>query len=296
MIKGALKTISDFVKFGICIFVVLCGVAGYATSFEMEQGFDPYHLLLFAFGLLLLSAGSLALNQVQEVEIDRKMPRTSGRPVASGRLSVKTAAMVAGSLITVGTLMLLSISQLAALLGALTVVLYNGVYTYWWKPNWAYAAVPGAIPGALPITIGYAANSTNIFSPESVYLFLLLFLWQMPHFWALALKFQDDYAMAGLPTLPVAKGREHTLYQMGLYTFVYAGVALAAPLFVHSSWLFLLLVVPMACKILLEFFKLYRSHGQKGWLPFFLWTNFSVLVFVFVPVMDRWNFLFIGSN
>jgi heme o synthase len=129
-----------------------------------------------------------------------------------------------------------------------------------------------------------------------VYLFVLLFLWQMPHFWALALRYKDDYALGNFPTLPVTVGVDRTLFHTGIYTFLYIIVALAAPLFVRPSWVFLGLVFPMSVKIMLEFFKLFRSKGEKGWLSFFLWINLSILVFVFVPALDKWNFLVIDRN
>lgn len=290
------KIYSDLTKFGIVIFVVLTGLAGYATSFQFENPFDWEHLLILLGGLYFLSSGSLALNQVQEFKIDRMMPRTQKRPIASGKIKPAAGLILAVTYLLIGTGMLAEISLWSMGLGWLTVVLYNGVYTYWWKPKWVFGAVPGAIPGALPVTIGYAANTDLIFNAESVYLFLILFLWQMPHFWCLALKFKDDYRSGGVPTLPASLGVRRTLYHMGLYTFLYSGLAIASPWFVHASWLYILLVIPFAVKVLYDFFKLLRSEGEKGWLAFFLWTNVSVLVFLFVPVVDKWNFLFIGSN
>jgi heme o synthase len=291
-----LKTFFDLTKFGIVIFVVLTGLAGYMTSFRIEAGFDPFHLVYFLLGLYLISSGSLALNQVQEYKVDQKMPRTAKRPIASGKIKPAAGLILALSFIVAGAELLSRVSTLSCVLGLATIVLYNGLYTYWWKPSWAFAAVPGALPGSLPVTMGYVANTTEIFSSESVYLFVLLFLWQMPHFWALALRYKDDYALGNFPTLPVTVGVDRTLFHTGIYTFLYIIVALAAPLFVRPSWVFLGLVFPMSVKIMLEFFKLFRSKGEKGWLSFFLWINLSILVFVFVPALDKWNFLVIDRN
>lgn len=290
------KTYADLTKFGIVIFVVLTGLAGYATSFAIETEFAWRHLAVLLGGLYFLSSGSLALNQVQEYKVDQKMPRTAKRPIASGKIRPAAGAILAFTYLLIGAGMLAEISLISFGLGLLTVFLYNVVYTYWWKPKWVFGAVPGAIPGALPVTIGYAANTDQILNSESIYLFLILFLWQMPHFWCLALRFKEDYKSAEFPTLPVSLGVDRTLYHMGLYTFLYVGVAFAAPWFVHASWLFLLFVVPLGVKVLVDFFRLLRAHGEKGWLSFFLWTNVSVLIFLFVPVVDKWNFLFIGSN
>jgi len=291
-----LKTYADLTKFGIVVFVLLSGVAGYATGFMIENPFDWHHFLKTILGLYCLSSGSLAMNQVQEWKLDQKMPRTSKRPVASGKIKPAAAGILAFSLLMVGGNFLFEVSPTAGWLGVFTVLFYNGLYTLYLKPKWVYAAVPGAIPGAIPITIGYAANSPDIFNSESVYLFLILFLWQMPHFWTLAIKYKDDYAAGGVPVLPAAMGIEKTLYQIGLYTILYVGVALASPWFVHASWVFILAVLPFAFKVMQEFIRFHRSKGTERWFAFFMWTNVSMLVFVFVPVIDKWNFLFIGSN
>lgn len=287
---------ADLTKLGIVIFVVLSGLAGYATSFAIESAFDWVHLLNALGGIFFLSSGSLALNQVQEYKIDRKMNRTSKRPIAAGKLKPAAGAILAVAFLAIGGDLLMKASELAAALGWLTVLLYNVVYTYWWKPKMIFGAVPGAIPGALPVTIGYAANSTEIFSTESIYLFLVMFFWQMPHFWALALRYREDYAKAGVPTISVALGVERTLHHMAIYTLAYAATAVASPWFVQASWVYLLLVIPFAFKILQEFHRLYSSRGEKRWLAFFMWVNVSLLVFLFVPVVDKWNFLIIKSN
>lgn len=291
-----LKTFSDLTKFGIVIFVLLTGLAGYATSFQIESSFSFQHLWNFLIGLYLLSSGSLALNQVQEYKMDQKMARTAKRPIASGKIKPAAGGVLALLFLTAGTLSLYKASELSMWLGLLTVLLYNVVYVYWWKPKWVFAAIPGAIPGALPVTIGYAANTENIWTSESVFLFLILFLWQMPHFWALALKFRNDYQQGNVPTLPVSLGVERTLFHMGIYTFLYVMVAMSMPLFVRPSWIFLLLVIPISVKVLYDFYRLFCSKGEKSWLSFFMWTNISVLVYLFVPVLDKWNFLFIDFN
>ena len=287
---------ADLTKLGIVIFVVLSGLAGYATSFAVETHFQWNHLLWTLGGIFFLSSGSLALNQVQEFKMDRRMKRTSKRPIASGRLKPAAGAILALSFLAIGGDLLYQAAPLAAGLGWLTVFLYNVVYTYWWKRKMIFGAVPGAIPGALPVTIGFAANSSDIFGMDSVYLFLIMFFWQMPHFWALAIRYRDDYASAEVPTISVALGVERTLYHIGLYTFAYVATAIASPWFVNASWIYILMVIPFAFKIMQEFFRFYRSNGTERWLAFFMWVNVSLLVFLYVPVIDKWNFLFIHSN
>lgn len=287
------KTFSSLTKFGIVIFVLLAGVAGYATSFQIENTFSWIHLLTFVGGLYFLSSGSLALNQVQEYKLDQKMPRTSKRPIAAGKIKPAAGLILAVALLFSGINLLYSLSPMAGYVSVASVFLYNGLYTMYLKPKWIFAAVPGAIPGALPVTIGYAVNDPNIFNLDSIYLFLIMFLWQMPHFWAIAIKYKEDYRLGEIPTLPTALGVHKTLYHIGLYTFCYAGVALASPFFLHTSWVYIAFVFPFAFMLLKTYFTYYKSEGEKGWFSFFMWVNFSMLVFVFVPVIDKWSFLFI---
>jgi protoheme IX farnesyltransferase len=290
------KLYSQFTKFGIVIFVLLAGIAGYATGFFIESTFSIKHFAYFLLGLYFLSSGSLALNQVQEYKLDQKMPRTQNRPIASGKIKPLAGLIFALCMLLVGTNILFEMSPAAGWVSVASVVFYNGFYTMFWKPKWVFAAVPGAIPGALPVTIGYAVNNPDIFNSESIYLFLIMFLWQMPHFWLISLKFIEDYRKGGFPTLPVTVGVERTYFHIGLYTFAYAGVALASPFFILTSWIYALVVLPFAFVLIQQFFKFYNSNGTKNWLSFFMWTNISMLVFLYIPVIDKWSFLFIGRN
>jgi protoheme IX farnesyltransferase len=291
-----LKLFADLTKFGIVVFSVLAGLAGYATGFQNEDSFDWKIFLKVILGIYFLSSGCLALNQVQDAKLDAKMPRTILRPIPSGKIKPAAAAILAVLFTLVGLQLLFEVQVVAGWVGLLSVFLYNGPYTLYLKRKWAYAAVPGAIPGALPVTIGYAAANPDIFNSESIYLFLIMFLWQMPHFWVLAIRYKDDYAAGGIPTLPVAKGLDVTLYQIVMYTFAYVGVALAAPLFVHVNWLYILLTLPLVFKIIQELIRYYKSKGEQRWLAFFMWLNVSMLIFILIPVIDKWNFLFLGRG
>ena len=288
------KIYSQLTKFGIVIFAVLAGIAGYAAGYKIETPFESMHFFKFVLGLYFLSSGSLALNQVQEWKLDQLMPRTKNRPIASGKLTPLAGLIISLTLLFLGAALLFELNATCGIVAVTSVILYNVIYTVYWKRNWIFAAVPGAIPGALPVTIGFSSIDPNILSPDSIYLFLILFLWQMPHFWMIAIRFRQDYQLGGVPTLPVALGVERTLFHIGLYTFAYAGVAMTAPFFLHVSWTYALFVFPFVFFLLKEFFKVLNSNAEKGWLSFFMWTNVSVLVFLFIPAIDKWSFLLIG--
>src|SRR5690606_21818582 len=145
------------------------GLAGYAVGFDLGQPLDLASPVLLMIGLYLVSSGSFAINQAQEWRTDRKMPRTSGRPVAAGRIGVGHAYFIGFLLTAMGAGILWLVQPLAAILSLITVVLYNGFYTLFWKRHWVFGAVPGAIPGAMPVVIGYAAAGGKIFSADCFY-------------------------------------------------------------------------------------------------------------------------------
>jgi heme o synthase len=291
-----MKAYLKLTKFGIALFVMLTGLAGYAVAFPLGQQPELWRAFLLVIGLYLVSSGSFAINQAQEWRVDKEMPRTSKRPVASGLIEAWQAYFLGFTFCLIGTFLLTLVEVQTGLLALSTVLLYNGLYTLYWKKQWAFGAVPGAIPGAMPVVIGYSATGQGFATQECFYMFLIMFLWQMPHFWALAIRYSDEYKRAGFPVLPAQLGVDRTLYHIGLYTFAYVGVALAAPIFVNTHVGFVLLVLPFALKVIWEFFKYYKARAQKQWLPFFLWVNFSMLAFLSVPVFDKWFFYLLAVN
>lgn len=283
-----LKAYSQLTKTGIILFTVVSAMAGYAVSYRMHQALDPLQPILLVIGLYFVAAGSFALNQAQEWKLDALMDRTRNRPIPKGLLQPWQAYALGILFCLFGLLLLLLLGVWPAGLTLLTVFLYNGVYTLFWKRNWVFGAVPGAIPGAMPVVIGFSVNTHEIWRPECVYLFLVMFLWQMPHFWSLAIRFREDYRQGGFPVLPVTIGVNRAMFHVGLYLFTYVGVALMAPWFLQAHILYFLLVLPVSLKVLIEFGKYYRNQERKAWLPFFLWTNLSLLIYLAVPVMDKW--------
>src|SRR5262245_56792820 len=173
-------------------------------------------------GTALVAGGAAALNQVWERETDRKMRRTSGRPLPRGRLGV-SEGMWFGTLLCVAGLteLLLWTTPAAAIVAAATLISYVLVYTPL-KTRTSLATLVGAVPGALPPVIGWAAATGDITLPAIV-LFGIVFFWQMPHFLDIAWMYKDDYARAGIPLLPVVEpdgrrtGRQALLYTAALW-------------------------------------------------------------------------------
>lgn len=277
-----------FFKISIVYFVIISAIAGYGLGLTAESSFGFWHFFIFIAGTAFLSAGSLSLNQIQEFEKDKKMARTQDRPLVTGSFTFEKAFAISSGCLIFGFILLFTTSSLSALIGLIVVLSYNGFYTLIWKKKWTFGAVPGAIPGALPPVMGYAAVRETIFTPDCIYLFLIMFLWQMPHFWALAIKYKDDYSKGNFPVLPSMLGAERTKYHISLYIFPYILLSIFSPFFVPYSYAYFFIVLPFAAVSLWHFFKFFRSDDEKAWLPFFLVVNFSMLAFLYAPIADKW--------
>ena len=194
-----------------------------AGAYLAAPGGVPLPLLVHTLlGTALVAGGAAALNQVWERDTDRLMARTSGRPLPGGRLGTAEGTWCGVALSVVGLLELaVAVNPVAAAVAALTLASYVLVYTPM-KRRSALSTLVGAVPGALPPVIGWAAVTGSVTLPPLV-LFGIQFLWQMPHFFAIAWMYRDDYAAAGIPLLPVTEpdgrrtGQQALLYAAALW-------------------------------------------------------------------------------
>ena len=184
-------------KFRIALFVSLSAF----TGFVLANGQLSFAFLLPTIAVFILASGSAALNHYQERDFDFMMKRTRRRPVPSKRITAAGALSLSMGLILTGLVALyLSSNTLAMILGLVTVLWYNAVYTPL-KRMTPLAVIPGALIGALPPAIGWTAAGGALFDPFLLIIILFFFIWQIPHFWLLLLKFGEEYEEAGYPTL-----------------------------------------------------------------------------------------------
>ena len=196
-----LDDLLQLVKVRLNSLVVVTAAGGYYMA--SPRVFDPTVLVATCLGTGLVAGGAAAFNQVRERDIDQQMDRTKDRPVASGRMSSGEAIAIAGVMAAAGFAMLwLIASTTAALVALATLVIYLVVYTPMKRMS-SLATVVGAVPGALPPVIGWTAAGGTLASAAPWSLFLIMFVWQLPHFLAIAWLYREDYARAGLPMLPV---------------------------------------------------------------------------------------------
>jgi protoheme IX farnesyltransferase len=188
------------------------------------KGLPDFGLSIITIVAGTLAAGSAnAFNMVIESDLDKLMARTSKRPIVTGLIS-KTNAAIFATLIGVLSLLLFWIftTPLATLLALIAIVFYVVVYTMALKQRTSQNIVWGGAAGCMPVLIGWAAV-TNSLSMTPWAFFFVIFFWTPPHFWALAIKYKDDYAAAGTPMLPVVATKSRVLSQMWLYTILMIG-------------------------------------------------------------------------
>lgn len=241
------QAVTDFgllVKFKLTLLVLFSAVMSYAIVSAGAVNWGA--MLLLAVGGFLVTGAANALNQVLERDFDRLMPRTANRPVVTGRMSVSTAVLLAGLMAMFGISMLSIFNPLTGFLGTLSLISYAFVYTPM-KRSTPLAVVVGAIPGALPLIIGCVAHEGFI-SPTAWMLFGLQFLWQFPHFWAVAWVADEDYKKAGFYLLPSGSGEKDGT--TGLLSFAFCLMLIGSA--VLSFWLGYVGIVATTVLVLLN--------------------------------------------
>ena len=195
--KHKFKILADLTKLRITLFVTLTTAVGFiAAAGELNSAF-----IAPVVGILILACGSAIVNHIQERNTDALMNRTRGRPIPSGKISVKSATIIALILICTGTLILYFGAGLLAMgLALLNLIWYNAFYTPLKKKS-SLAILPGSLVGAIPPAVGWVAAGGYIFDKEIIIISAFFFIWQIPHFWLLMISFDHEYKQAGFPTI-----------------------------------------------------------------------------------------------
>jgi heme o synthase len=263
--------------------LLLTGAAG---MFVGAQGIpDPGLLAATIVGLALACGGASALNHVLDRDIDRSMGRTSKRPVAGGRVSAGLAlefglALSALSFVLLGSV----VNVLAAVLALVGNLFYVLVYTRWLKRSTPQNIVIGGAAGAVPPLVGWAAATGNLTLP-ALYLFLIVFFWTPPHFWALALLIKRDYEAAKIPMLPVVRGDRETGRQILLYSVGLVAVTLVPVLTGTFGPLYLTAAVLLGAQFLRLAWSLRRElTPQRASVLFHYSLAYLALLFAVMAV------------
>lgn len=241
--------------------IVFCAVIGMLLA---EPGLPEWHLAVPAtLGIWLVASAAAAFNCLIEQQIDRKMARTAWRPMARGELSDTQAAVFSLLLGGSGCLVLgFWVNALTMWLTLGTFVGYSVVYTVILKPLTPQNIVIGGASGAMPPVLGWAAMRNDV-GIEAMILFLIIFLWTPPHFWALALYRAEDYRRAGLPMLPVTHGSAFTRLHVLLYTLVLFAATLLPFVYRMSGWVYLVAAALLGALFIGYAWRLWRRYSDQ---------------------------------
>lgn len=245
---------------------MLLALPGWPSAAQWGQ------IALACLGIWLVASAAAAFNCLVEKHIDARMQRTTWRPTARGALDDKQVWLFLSLLCGLGSFLLWHYINLLTL--ALTLAAFVGyamIYTIVLKPLTSQNIVLGGAAGAMPPVIGWAAMHGEL-TLQAWLLFLIIFIWTPPHFWALALYRVEDYRRAGLPMLPVTHGRDYTCRTVFLYTLLLLGVCLLPVVIGMSSWLYLLAALALNSVFCLYAWQLCRHYSDALAKKTFRWS------------------------
>ena len=244
--------------------IVFCALIGMVLAVPGVPTLADVRLGLIACaGIWLVAAAAAAFNCIVEKGIDAKMKRTAWRPTAKGELGDGQTLMFSAALCAAGSVVLyVWVNPLTMWLTFATFVGYAVIYTVILKPLTPQNIVIGGASGAMPPVLGWAALRGEV-GPEALILFLIIFLWTPPHFWALALYRVEDYRKSGLPMLPVTHGNAFTRLQVLLYTLILFAGCLLPFIYGMSSWLYLVAAVLLSGGFIYYAWRLWRNYSDE---------------------------------
>lgn len=243
--------------------IVFCALIGMVLAVPgLPSWLDVKLALLACVGIWLVAGAAAAFNCIVEKGIDAKMRRTAWRPTAKGELSDTQTLIFSAVLCGLGSFILyVWVNPLTMWLTFATFIGYAVIYTVILKPLTPQNIVIGGASGAMPPVLGWAAMTNNV-GPEALILFLIIFLWTPPHFWALALYRVEDYRKSGLPMLPVTHGNAFTRLQVLLYTLVLFSACMMPFVFGMSSWLYLMVAIVLSIGFIAYAYALWRNYSD----------------------------------
>jgi len=242
--------------------IVFTAIIGMMLAYPVGIAWDVTLMLKATLGIWLVASAAAAFNCLVEQQIDKKMARTRARPTVTGSIHTWQILVLAGAVGGAGLVVLYSlVNPLTMWLTLATFVGYAVIYTIILKPATPQNIVIGGASGAMPPILGWAAVA-NVVSPESMLLFLIIFAWTPPHFWALALYRKNEYAKAGLPMLPVTHGVEFTQLHLLLYTFIMVACTLLPFAVGMAQMFYLVSVLLLNAYFIYLAVKLFRHYSD----------------------------------
>jgi len=278
------KIILELSKVRITSAVALTTITGYVLA----SGQFDIKMILPTIGIFILACGSAALNHYQECDKDNLMERTKNRPIPSGKITAISALLYSATLIIIGSVLIyIGSGFLAMQLGLLALIWYNGIYTPL-KKKTAFAVIPGAIIGAIPPLVGWVAGGGRLTDPEALIIAFFFFIWQVPHFWLLLLKYGKEYEDAGYPSITSIYSSKQIKYTTFIWTMATAITALMLPAFgIVNSALFSIGTLAVSTWLIFIFSRLLRLKDEKfNPRGYFMKINYFVLIMIIFLSLD----------
>ena len=286
--RAAWRDYLELTKPKVVTLIVFTAIVGTLLA---SPGVPPFDALVWGnLGIACASACAAVINHVLDRRIDEQMGRTRGRPLPTGRLSEQRALVFAAVLgVTAMSILSWKVNLLTALLTFASLIGYAVVYTVWLKRATSQNIVIGGAAGAAPPVLGWVAVTGHV-DPNALLLFLIIFAWTPPHFWALAIARRDDYARAGIPMLPVTHGVEFTRLHVLLYTVLLVVVTLL-PFLTRMSGL-IYLAAALVLNVMFLYYALALKITARADLPmrvfrfsitYLMWLFAALLVDHYLP-------------
>ena len=272
--------------------IVFCALIGMVLAVPgWPSGAQLRQMLVACLGIWLVAGAAAAFNCLVEKTIGAKMKRTAWRPTAKGQLSDVQALLFSAVLCLAGSAVLYAwINPLTMWLTFATFVGYAVIYTLLLKPRTPQNIVIGGASGAMPPVLGWAAMTGDV-GPEALILFLIIFLWTPPHFWALALYRVEEYRKSGLPMLPVTHGNAYTRLQVFLYTLVLFAGCLMPFVYGMSSWIYLAAAVVLGAGFCGYGYALWRNYSDALARKTFRFSLIHLSVLFAALLVDHYVFM-----
>ncbi|MCM3785958.1 heme o synthase [Neobacillus mesonae] len=280
-------TWKDFVtlaKPGILRSNLIAAFGGYWLASQWD--IDFFKMIITMLGTMLVMASSCVFNNYFDRELDKKMERTRNRALPTGKLGPQVVLTYAIILGIAGLALLFGFSGwLAGVLGIFGMIIYVIVYTLWLKRSSTWSTSMGGFSGAVPPVIGYVAVSGTL-DMGAILLGALLFLWQPPHFWSLAIRRLDDYKNAGYPLLPVVKGVHRTKIQMIPYLVLLVPVPILMYVYGYTGIVFMIVASVLSLLWLIYGFQGFKAKDTDAWAKkmFFFSINYLTISFILMII------------
>ncbi|ADQ81065.1 UbiA prenyltransferase [Paludibacter propionicigenes WB4] len=283
MMKNYLQIILALIKYKVSIAVTFTAITGYVVY----TGHFDLQIITLVLGVFLLAGGSSALNECQESKYDAKMPRTMNRPIPTGKISLANAVVVSVAFCLAGLFVLYyNFGAITAGLGLLNLVWYNLIYTYLKRVS-SFAVVPGSLVGAIPAFMGWAAAGGYVLQPTIIFIAFFLFIWQIPHFWLLMIKYGKEYEEAGFKTINQAVNSGNLKMIIFAWVVATSFSSIIVPLFlVNISLPFFLIIFALNLSFIAIFTRL--SFGNVAELNFrksFVSINVYMMLFMLMLIV-----------